>query len=161
MWWPRTALATFVVIYGTVLGGGGDAVGEAAGRLLPAAGTALDVGGVLGDLRRGRGSDVEDLTAAYRGHRYLDQRPVAAGADRRGRDGDPLVRIVCLPHGGTWIAGLFARLAPRAASREDPPRGRLPGPSEDGGFDEVEESFDSRSTRAWTCVVSSAIWTSN
>lgn len=45
--------------------------------------------------------------------------------------------------------------------RKEPLRGRLPSAFEDGGFDEVEESFDSRSTSAWTCVFSSAIWTSN
>ncbi|WP_455356471.1 hypothetical protein [Streptomyces sp. SYSU K217416] len=41
--------------------------------------------------------------------------------------------------------------------REDPPRGRLPGPSEEGGSDGVEESLPERRTRACTCVVSSAI----
>ncbi|WP_406386941.1 hypothetical protein [Streptomyces sp. NBC_01618] len=37
----------------------------------------------------------------------------------------------------------------------------MPGPSDDGGFEEVEESFDNRSTRACTCVVNSAIWISS
>ena len=37
--------------------------------------------------------------------------------------------------------------------RDDPPRGRRSGPSEDGGFDDVAESLPSFNTSACTCAV--------
>jgi len=47
------------------------------------------------------------------------------------------------------------------ALREDPLRRRRPGRSEDGGFDDVEESFPSLNTSACTCAVSSPTCTSS
>ena len=81
---------------------------ELTGHLGPAAGAALDVGGVLGHHRVRYLRQVVHLPAAHPDHGLLGQR-TPAGAPRRGRDADPLIRVVHQPQRGARITGLLTR----------------------------------------------------
>ena len=115
---------------------------------------------MLGDLGRRRGLNVGDLVAALR-EDALALQARAAGPALRRRVEEPVIRVIHQLHRGTGLA----RLLPGSAlalllSRNDRSRGGffLYGLSDDGGFDDLPESFaacrSSRSTRALSSLIS-------